>query len=258
MGNAGWIEDHGDGGNYPAVAVLAALIAALTGKPADAERWGRTAEQGAVAASLPDRSFSLQPWLTLLSALLCRDGVAQMRADAELAAATMAAGSFWRTAATLYLGMAHLMAGDPDKADVLFGDAITEGTASGVTVGPCVALAERSLLAMADGEWDSAKRHLGQARALARDAHLEDHPPITIVYAAAARIALHQGDRQRAREELAGAQRLRPALTYAPCCARSSRSSSGAPTWAYWSAKPRSCEPSSRRCAAQAAPVRRR
>ncbi len=79
MGNAGWIEDHGDGGNYPAVAVLAALIAALTGKPADAERWGRTAEQGAVAASLPDRSLSLQPWLTLLSALLCRDGVAQMR-----------------------------------------------------------------------------------------------------------------------------------------------------------------------------------
>jgi LuxR family maltose regulon positive regulatory protein len=170
-----------------------------------------------VAASLPDRSLSLQPWLALLSALLCRDGVAQMRADAELAAATMAAGSFWRTAATLYLGMAHLMAGDPDKADVLFGDAITEGTASGVTVGPCVALAERSLLAMADGEWDSAKRHLGQARALARDAHLEDHPPITIVYAAAAPIALHQGDRQRAREELAGAQRLRPALTYAPC-----------------------------------------
>jgi LuxR family maltose regulon positive regulatory protein len=35
------------------------------------------------------------------------------------------------------------------------------------------------------------------------------------VYAAAARIALHQGDRQRAREELAVAQRLRPALTHA-------------------------------------------
>jgi hypothetical protein len=38
---------------------------------------------------------------------------------------------------------AHLMAGHSDKADVLFSDAITDGLASGVMVGPCVALAER-------------------------------------------------------------------------------------------------------------------
>jgi LuxR family transcriptional regulator, maltose regulon positive regulatory protein len=107
------------------------------------------------------------------------------------------------------------MAGDPDKADILFADAIAEGQAADVVVGPCVALAERSLLAIADGKWDSAERYLGQARTLMRDANLGDHPPMTIVYAAAARIALHRGDRQRAREELARAQRLRPALTYA-------------------------------------------
>jgi LuxR family maltose regulon positive regulatory protein len=210
-----WVEDHGDVEDYPAVAVLAATIAALTGKPADAERWARAAEQGAVVASLPDRSLSLEPWLALLRALLCRDGVAQMQADAELATATMAAGSFWRTAATVYLGMAHLMAEDSDQADVLFAAGIAEGLASGVTVGPCVALAERSLLAITNGEWDAGERYLDQARMLARDANLEDHPPITILYAAAARIALHQGDRLRAREELARAQRLRPTLTYA-------------------------------------------
>ena len=210
-----WLQDHADVEDYPAAAMLAALLAALTGKPDDAERWARAAERGAAVTSLPDGSPSLQPWLALLRALLCRDGAAQMRADAELAAATMAGGSFWRTSAILYLGMAHLMAGDPDKADVLFADAIAEGQPGGVTVGPCVALAERSLLASAGGEWDSAERYLGQARTLARDANVDDHPPITIVYAAAARIALHQGDRQRAREELAVAQRLRPALTHA-------------------------------------------
>jgi LuxR family transcriptional regulator, maltose regulon positive regulatory protein len=210
-----WLQDHADVDDYPAVAVLAGLICALSGKPGDAERWARAAERGAAVTSLPDGSPSMQPWLALLRALLCRDGAAQMRADAELAAATMAGGSFWRTAAILYLGMAHLMAGDPDKADVLFADAIAEGQAAGVTVGPCVALAERSLLASAGGEWHSAERYLGQARTLARDANLDDHPPVTIVYAAAARIALHQGDRQRAREELAVAQRLRPALTHA-------------------------------------------
>jgi LuxR family transcriptional regulator, maltose regulon positive regulatory protein len=48
-----------------------------------------------------------------------------------------------------------------------------------------------------------------------RAAHLEDYPVNTIVYAVAARLALHQGARQRAREELTRAQRLRPDLTYA-------------------------------------------
>ena len=272
-----WIEDHGDVEDYPAVAVLAAMIAALTGKPADTERWARAAEQGAVVASLPDRSASLEPWLALLRALLCRDGVAQMQADAELATATMAAGSFWRSAATVYLGMAHLMADDSDQADVLFAAGIAEGLASGVTVGPCVALGEQSLLAITNGEWDSGERYLDQARMLARDANLEDHPPFAILYAAAARIALHQGDRLRAREELARAQRLRPTLTYAmPHLAVQARLELGAchlalpdpaaarallreideilirrPGLGVLSAKPSSCGPSSRKCAAQ-------
>ena len=33
-----WLQDHTDVEDYPAVAVLAALLAALTGKPGDAER----------------------------------------------------------------------------------------------------------------------------------------------------------------------------------------------------------------------------
>ena len=34
----GWLEDHGAMENHPAVAVLAAMVPAMTGKPADAER----------------------------------------------------------------------------------------------------------------------------------------------------------------------------------------------------------------------------
>ena len=58
---------------------------------------------GATAASAPDGSPTTEPWLALLRALLCRDGPDQMLADAELAARTMAAGSFFQAAATLYL-----------------------------------------------------------------------------------------------------------------------------------------------------------
>ena len=211
----GWLEDHGAMANQPATAVMAAMLSAMTGKPGEADRRAGVAEQAAAVATLPDGSASIEPWLALLRALLCRGGVEQMQADAELAARTMAAGSFWRTAATLFLGLAHLMAGDPDRADVLFADAAAGGQAGGATTGTCLALAERSLLAIARGAWERGERHLSEAWGLARDANLEDYPPFTIVHAVAARIALHQGDRPRATAELTQAQRLRPTLTYA-------------------------------------------
>ena len=210
-----WLEDRGPTANQPAAAVLAAMISALTGKPGQAEGWAEAAEQAAAPASMPDGSVSTEPWLALMRALLCRGGVEQMRADAELAARTMAARSFWRPSATLYLAVAHLMAGDPDRADALFQDAAAAGRAGMANLGACIALGERSLLAIARGAWEAAGRHLSEARSLARDANLEDYPPVTILHAVAARIALHRADRPCAIAELTRAQRLRPGLTYA-------------------------------------------
>ena len=211
----GWLQGHAPTGDYPAVAVLAAMISALTGKPDQAERWAEIAERGTAGARMPDGSASIEPWLALLRALLCRDGVDQMQADAALAAKTMAVGSFWRTAATVYLGEAYLMAGDPVRADALFQDAAAGGRSRGGAVGACVALAERALLAIARGAWEAGKHYLAQAWQLVRDANLADYPPVTILHAVAARIALHEGDRPRAIAELTRAQRLRPDLTYA-------------------------------------------
>ena len=211
----GWLEDHGGMENHPAVAAVAAMTPAMTGNPADAERRAGIAERAATAASQADGSAPVEPWLALLRALLCRDGVDQMRADAELAAKTTAAGSFWRAASLLFLGTALLMAGDPDQADAVFEDQVAEARAAGGTLGACVALSERSLLAMARGAWDLGERHLSQARAVARESHVEDYPAVTIMHAAAARMALHRADRPRARAELTRAQRLRAALTYA-------------------------------------------
>ena len=211
----GWLADHGAMENYPPLAVLAAMLYATAGNPAGAERWADAAERAAAATSRPDGSPAIGPWLALLRALICRHGGDQMRADAEFAAATLAPGSFLRTMALLLLAAARLMAGDPDRADVLFEDAAAEGRAGGVMFGGCIALAERSLLAIAKGEWALAERHLSEARAVARGANLEDYPAVTIMYAVAARMALHQDDRPRAIAELTRAQRLRPGLTYA-------------------------------------------
>src|SRR5262252_10288132 len=149
-----WLDDHAAMEKYPAVAVLAAAISAVTGKAVDADRWAKTAERGAAVTRLPDGSSSIEPWLALIRALLCHDGVEQMRADAELAASTIAAGSFWRATPILLQGMAHVIAGEVDRADMFFDDAVTEARATGGATDACVALAERSLLAMASGMWD--------------------------------------------------------------------------------------------------------
>jgi LuxR family maltose regulon positive regulatory protein len=211
----GWLEDRGAMQTRPSVAVLAAMLAAMTGKAAEAERWARIAELGTTAASLPDGSPTTEPWLALLRAMLCRDGPDQMRADAELAVRTMAAGSFFQAAATLYLAYAHLMAGDRDRADLLFEDQVAQSRVVGAMIGACVAHAERALLAIGQGAWDRAGRYLSQARSVAQEAHLEEYPPVALVHAAAAQVALHQGDLAKVRAELTCAQRLRPDLTYA-------------------------------------------
>ena len=97
---------------------------------------------------------------------------------------------------------------------MLFEDAAAEGRVGGATIGACIALSERSLLAIADGDWALARRHLAEARSVAREANVEDYPPMTILHAVAARMALHDADQPRARDELTRAQRLRPDLTY--------------------------------------------
>src|SRR5690242_7627043 len=147
----GWLEDRAAMESYPAIAVLAALFCALTGEPTYAELWADVAHRGPAVTRLPDGSPSVEPWLALIRALLCRDGVEQMRADAEVAAKTMAPGSFWRITSMMYLAAAHLIAGDLDRADVLFEDVVAEGQASRIMFGPCIALAERSLLAIEIG-----------------------------------------------------------------------------------------------------------
>ncbi len=211
----GWLEDRGAMESRPSVVVMAAMVAAMTGKPAAAERWATIAERADAAVSPPDGSTTTEPWLALLRALLCRGGPDQMRADAELAARTMAAGSFFQAAATFFLATAHLMAGDRDRANILFEDQVAQGRVVGAMIGPCMALAERALLAIGQGAWDHAGRYLSQARSLAAEAHLEEYPPVALMHAAAAQVALHHGDLAKVRAELTCAQRMRPDLTYA-------------------------------------------
>ena len=211
----GWFEDKGLLGRYPPVAVLGAWLHALVGEPVAAERWADAAEQGPVAGgTLPDGSTT-QSYLAMLRALLCRDGVDRMRADTQVALAELDSGSQWRPTAQLLEGICFVLAGEADRADPVLANAAEVATDAHALPAAAIALAERSLVAMGQQDWQQATTLAEQASGVVRAGRLDGYVACALVYAVAARVAVHQGEVSQAQEQLARASRLRPLLTYA-------------------------------------------
>jgi LuxR family transcriptional regulator, maltose regulon positive regulatory protein len=209
-----WFNDRGLIQQYPAVAMLGAWVQALGGHAAAAERWAAAAEQGSYEGTLPDGS-SIDGWRALLRAKLCRHGVTQMRADAELALTLIPVDSLWRAPAQLLAGISHLLAGDLDVADDLLAEAVEVAKDTGATVAATVALAERAILAIGRQDWRDAEFLVEQARSVVNMAHLEAFATSVVLYAAGARVAIHHGKVDQADHDLARAQQLRPQATHA-------------------------------------------
>jgi LuxR family maltose regulon positive regulatory protein len=210
-----WFDVHGLIQQYPTVAMLGAWTQALGGHAAAAERWADAAEQGSDAGMLPDGSASVEGWQALLRAKLCRHGIRQMRADAELALTLIPVGSLWRAPAQLLLGISHLLAGDRTLADGVLAEAVQVAQDTGATVAASVALAERAILAIGRQDWQAAETLVNQARSVVANAHLEECVTSLVLYAAGARVAIHHGRLDQVDQDLARAQQLRPQATHA-------------------------------------------
>jgi LuxR family maltose regulon positive regulatory protein len=211
----GWLEAHGALERNAAVAVIGALVAAVRGRPVEAERWADASSRASYDGTLYDGSPSIDSWRSLLSALLCREGPTRMRADAELAVRTLGRGSHFWPVALLLDALSLLLIGDLDTADDLLGDVVEAGAELEVHEPVAVALSERAAIAIGRGAWVRAEELSDRALLRVRRARLEEYPTSGFVYAVAARIALHRADTERADALLARAQRVRPGLTYA-------------------------------------------
>ena len=99
-----WLDERGGMARYPAVVGQIALIAANTGRPAEAERWADMADrrhyQDAPGASDP----GAEAWAAVARAVLCRRGVRQMSADADEAVQKLAAANIVAPVAGLCQG----------------------------------------------------------------------------------------------------------------------------------------------------------
>jgi len=189
-------------------------VHALAGHPIAAERWADAAEHGA-SGPLPDGSGPLEGWLALLRAALCRHGVERMRTDAEVALVLAPSDSPLRATLLMLLGVSHLLSGDPGIADDVLAEAVAVAEGSGATDTAVVALAERAILAIGRREWSEAELLVERARSIARRAWLEEYVTSALLYAVAARVAVHRGEPAQALPDFAQTQRLRPKLTYA-------------------------------------------
>jgi LuxR family transcriptional regulator, maltose regulon positive regulatory protein len=208
-----WFEDRGLVEDYPAVAVLGTYIQALAGRPAAAERWAAAAERGATGGKLPDGS-TVESWVAMARALLCRDGPAGMRADARTALDGLAPASTWRATALLLEGVSHLIDAQPDQADAILAHAVDVAVQDRAMPAAVTALSMRAVVATGRGDWDEAEALVARALEIVRMVRLGDYPMTALTHAVAARTALHRGDGPGAREHLTRAARLRPLLTY--------------------------------------------
>jgi LuxR family transcriptional regulator, maltose regulon positive regulatory protein len=210
----GWLEDRGGIEGHPMAAVLASLLAALTARPVEAERWADLVDRWQYGDTRPDDP-STEAWAALLRAMLCRRGAGQMLVDTDEAVQRFAAGTFVTPTPALMQGIARVLCGDLDGGDASLQDAVSVGQGAGAPEDLAVALCERSLLAMARSEWDRAEALADQARTIVRRAGTEENFTTPLICAVQARAALRRGDIRAARRELISAQRLRPDLTYA-------------------------------------------
>lgn len=206
-----WFEREGVLDRHPAIAAHGSLTFALLGRQSDAERWAAVAERAEPTELLSDGN-TMEGLLAYLRAILARDGADRMRRDAWIAWTGLSLDSPYRPTMLHTVGLSHLIEGDPDRADAFFVSAYEDAIDAGSAPLAALLLAERCLVAAARPDWSGAEAFARRALSIVQDQQLQDYWTSALVFAAAARTAVHGGEVDRARHQAAQAARLRPLL----------------------------------------------
>ncbi len=209
-----WLKDATSAEHYGAIAVHGSLIFALLGQPSTAERWAAAAERVSSTGTLPDGS-TMEATLAYLRAILSRDGVDETRRDARIAWEGLSPASPYRATMLHTEGISYLVQGDHDRADPILAHAFDVATGANALPLAALILAERCIVAAHRDRWTEVATLAQRAVALVEAGRFEDYWTSALVYAWAARAALHRGDIPRAQHCVGRAARLRPLLTYA-------------------------------------------
>ena len=211
-----WLVALGDAAieGYPPLAVLAGWIAVSSGQTAEAQRLATILDAASFDLVPLDGTASFDSARAMLRTIMCPAGPEQAMADANLAVAQEPPWSLWRDQALCLCGEAHLLIGEVDRAADLFEESATLAAKNSNVDALVLSESELSLLSMDRGRWAQAADHLELALT-AIDAHrMHDYATCVLAFAAAARLAVHQGDRNEADRQLTQAMRARPSCTF--------------------------------------------
>jgi LuxR family transcriptional regulator, maltose regulon positive regulatory protein len=206
-----WLEDRGGIEGRPMLAVGASVVFVDLGEPLEAERWIDAIDRWRYRDPARPHDPAAEAWVAAVRAYFCRHGVEQMRADADEAVRKSAEAGIAIPGAVMVQGIARVLCGDLAGGDALLAAAASarEADVSRNTIAH--SLSERALLAMARGDWEQAEALVGEAQDALRPIGAKN----VLVCAVQARVAMHRGDVQAARQALVTAQQVRPLLTSA-------------------------------------------
>ena len=187
----------------------------LTGQTADAQRWAAFLDTASFDQVPVDGTASFDSARAMLRALMCAAGPEQMATDASLAAAEEPPWSPWRAVALCLCAEAQLLLGDRERAVRCSWRPAPSRRNSATSRSVVVSRSELALLAMDRGRWAEAAEHVRVALATIDESRLHDYALSVLAFAAAARLAVHQGDQNEADRQLAQAMRARPTCTFA-------------------------------------------
>jgi LuxR family maltose regulon positive regulatory protein len=203
-----WLDQRDAISAHPIIAVIASFLCSSTVRPSEALRWADLLDQWQFVDPDWRGDRTTEAFTALLRAQLCRHGDEQMRRDLDEAAEKFAAVRVETPNLDIYHGLACILAGESDDADGFFQDAVRVAEKSDLQEVLACALFERSMLAMARGDWTEARGFADQLRTVVKRPGAEE----AFVWVAQARVAAHERDFTSARDALARAQPLRPLI----------------------------------------------
>jgi LuxR family maltose regulon positive regulatory protein len=190
--------DDDDAASCAPLSLARAWLDMMRGRFADADTWTRRARAAGWSGPLPDGSPSLDTAITVLRAVLGRQGVAQTGADAARVRSQVSVTNPWYPLACFLDGTSTMLMGDRTRSRILLDEAEKSSPRSGIT--HIRTVAQQALLETECGDWARAGARAGVALREIEEGRLGDRRILAAVFALAGEIEARMGRTTRAEQ----------------------------------------------------------
>jgi LuxR family transcriptional regulator, maltose regulon positive regulatory protein len=207
------LEETQEIAKHPELAATGAITRALDGDAGGAERLARLALDDASGQPRPEAD--LGPVSLILRSFQAAHGVERALRDAEVAYGKLKHPAGWTPASLSAIALATIATEGLEAADPILSDALWRGNAIIAHPMSTFAKAVRCAVAMGRGDWERGGEFVGDALEEIERNGLTTYATSCLPYILASRLALHDGDVEKAGTLMGAASVLRPRLTVA-------------------------------------------